>query len=187
MKVLCSLLVITQTARGFIKTAGVRAPLQLNTATIDAPVTPTPSIFVDTDKLLAESSFPLSSDEMIDLSKTFLLSRGGLGADPELLASSFQFEGPVVGPLSKDAFTKALGSVDFDAAFPDFQGEFYGFHVDPFEGNRVGRRAGWIVFDGSRRRRGCELDRTRERVAATPRPRAGYSVETTSRGDAAAV
>mmetsp|Transcript_7447 Transcript_7447/g.23432 ORF Transcript_7447/g.23432 Transcript_7447/m.23432 type:complete len:243 (-) Transcript_7447:24-752(-) len=137
MKVLCSLLVITQTARGFIKTAGVRAPLQLNTATIDAPVTPTPSIFVDTDKLLAESSFPLSSDEMIDLSKTFLLSRGGLGADPELLASSFQFEGPVVGPLSKDAFTKALGSVDFDAAFPDFQGEFYGFHVDPFEGNRV--------------------------------------------------
>ena len=64
-------------------------------------------------------------------------SRGGLGADPELLAESFVFEGPVVGPLDKQAFVDAIGSVDFDKAFPDFQGEFYGFHVDPFDLNRV--------------------------------------------------
>ena len=87
--------------------------------------------------MLADSTFALSPDEMIALSKKFLESRGGLGADPELLAESFQFEGPVVGPLSKKEFGDALGRVDFDAAFPDFQGEFYGFYVDPFDGNRV--------------------------------------------------
>ena len=32
---------------------------------------------------------------------------------------------------------KAIGSVDLKAGFPDFQGEFYGFHVDPLEKNRV--------------------------------------------------
>ena len=31
----------------------------------------------------------------------------------------------------------AIGSVDIKGGFPDFQGEFYGFHVDPFEANRV--------------------------------------------------
>ena len=74
---------------------------------------------------------------MITLSKRFISSRGGLGADPALLAESFVFEGPVVGPLDKQSFVDAIGSVDFDKAFPDFQGEFYGFHVDPFDLNRV--------------------------------------------------
>ena len=95
------------------------------------------SLFVDEAAALARSTFPLSADEMITLSKQFISSRGGLGADPELLAESFVFEGPVVGPLDKQAFVDAIGSVDFDKAFPDFQGEFYGFHVDPFDLNRV--------------------------------------------------
>ena len=43
----------------------------------------------------------------------------------------------VVGPLSKDAFVKAIGGVDFGLAFPDFEAQFYGFHVDPLEGDRV--------------------------------------------------
>ena len=65
------------------------------------------------------------------------MSRGGFGADPELMAESFNFAGPVVGPLSKDAFLAAISGVDIGAGFPDFNPEFYGFHVDPFEGNRV--------------------------------------------------
>ena len=44
---------------------------------------------------------------------------------------------PVVGPLSKDAFVSAISSVDVDGGFPDFNPEFHGFQVDPFEGNRV--------------------------------------------------
>ena len=54
------------------------------------------SLFVDEAAALARSTFPLSADEMITLSKRFISSRGGLGADPELLAESFVFEGPVL-------------------------------------------------------------------------------------------
>ena len=52
------------------------------------------SLFVDEAAALARSSFPLSADEMITLSKRFISSRGGLGADPALLAESFVFVGP---------------------------------------------------------------------------------------------
>lgn len=80
-----------------------------------------------------------SPDELITIAKRFLLTSKGLGGDPDMLAESFQFEGPVVGPLSKDAFVNAIGSVDFDTAFPNWTPQFYGFHVDPVEegGNRV--------------------------------------------------
>ena len=99
----------------------------------------TESIIVDEASVLAErrGDFPLGPDELITLAKGFLESRGGFGADPDLLAESFEFIGPVVGPLSKDAFVNAIGSVDVKAGFPDFQGEFYGFFVDPFDVNRV--------------------------------------------------
>ena len=48
-----------------------------------------------------------------------------------------------VGPLGKEEFLNAIGSVDMKTAFPDFQGEFYNFNVDPFEGNRV-----WYIARG---------------------------------------
>ena len=95
------------------------------------------SMFVDEAGMLASAAFAISPDELIEKTKTFLASRGGFGADPALMADSFQFAGPVVGPLSKEAFVSAIGSVDIKGGFPDFQGEFYGFHVDPFEANRV--------------------------------------------------
>ena len=95
------------------------------------------SIIIDEEKMLAASTFPLKPDELIALSKQFLESRGGFGADEALLADSFEFVGPVVGPLSKSAFVNAIGSVDIDKAFPDFQGQFYGFFVDPYDLNRV--------------------------------------------------
>jgi len=93
--------------------------------------------------MLQKQEFALSPEDMIARSKVFLESRGGFGADPELLAAEFQFMGPVVGPLGKDEFLNAIGSVDMETAFPDFQGEFYNFAVDPFEGNRV-----WYVARG---------------------------------------
>lgn len=54
-----------------------------------------------------------SPDELITIAKRFLLTSKGLGGDPDMLASSFTFEGPVVGPLTKDAFVTAIGLVDF--------------------------------------------------------------------------
>ena len=87
--------------------------------------------------MLDAAGFPIPPTELIQLAKRFLVSRSGFGADPELLSEDFAFVGPVVGPLSKSAFVSAIGSVDIKTGFPDFKGEFYGFHTDPFEANRV--------------------------------------------------
>ena len=102
------------------------------------------SIFMDEEAMLKAKNFPLKSPELIKLAKGFLMSEGGFGADPALLANNFQFVGPVVGPLGKDEFLGAIGSVDMKTAFPDFSGEFYNFQVDPFEGDRV-----WYIARGS--------------------------------------
>ncbi|KAL7532037.1 hypothetical protein ACHAWF_003993 [Thalassiosira exigua] len=72
-------------------------------------------------------------EELIYIAKKFLKTSNGLGGDPDMLHPKFRFEGPVVGPLSKDAFVKAIGSVDFAEAFPNWTPQFYGFHVDPLE------------------------------------------------------
>lgn len=95
------------------------------------------SLFVDEQQTLATTAFPIPPSELIALAKRFLISRGGFGADPALLSDDFLFAGPVVGPLSKDAFLSAISSVDIAVGFPDFVPQFYGFQVDPFEGNRV--------------------------------------------------
>jgi hypothetical protein len=93
-------------------------------------------IFIDAPTAAA-AAFPIAPERLIELSREFLVYKNGLGTNPELLAADFRFEGPVVGPLSKDAFVKAIGGVDFGLAFPDFEAQFYGFHVDPLEGDRV--------------------------------------------------
>ena len=86
----------------------------------------------------------MSFTELIKLAKRFLLSNNGFGADPSLLSPSFKFVAPVVGPLSKSSFLSAINSVDVAAGFPDFKPEFYGFHVDPLQPDRV-----WYVAKGS--------------------------------------
>lgn len=100
-------------------------------------------IFVDAKAKLSEAAFKIPPDQLILLAKRFLASRGGFGADPDLLADDFKFVGPVVGPLPKTEFISALGNVDVNGAFPDFNPEFHGFQVDPFEGNRV-----WYIARG---------------------------------------
>ena len=69
------------------------------------------SIFMDEAAMIAAAGFPLNPTELIDLAKKFLMSKGGFGADPELLAPEFNFFGPVVGPLAKQEFVDAIGSV----------------------------------------------------------------------------
>mmetsp|Transcript_33005 Transcript_33005/g.49861 ORF Transcript_33005/g.49861 Transcript_33005/m.49861 type:complete len:245 (+) Transcript_33005:95-829(+) len=103
----------------------------------DTDVTSDPMFIEPKDNVVPDNQ--RSPDELITIAKRFLISSKGLGGDPEMLAESFQFEGPVVGPLPKDAFVKAIGSVDFDTAFPNWTPQFYGFFVDPLEkeGNRV--------------------------------------------------
>ena len=67
------------------------------------------------------TGFAIAPEDLVKLAKNFLASRGGFGADPELLSPAFQFIAPVVGPLGKAEFVKAIGSVDIATGFPDFQ------------------------------------------------------------------
>jgi len=129
-------------ARAAARTAASAAGARASRAPLAMAATKK-SIFIDEAAMLQEKGFPLPPEDLIARAKKFLDSRGGFGADPALIADDFQFMGPVVGPLSKDVFVKAIGSVDMEASFPDFQGEFYGFRVDPFEGNRV-----WYIARG---------------------------------------
>ena len=80
-----------------------------------------------------DGSVKRSTEELIFIAKKFLVGSNGLGGDPDMLADDFQFEGPVVGPLSKQEFVQAIGQVDFQTAFPNWKPEFYGFFVDPYE------------------------------------------------------
>lgn len=96
-------------------------------------------MFIDTEKTAAanaESSFPFSPEELVDMTKLILLRNVGT-EDPELLDESFVFVGPVVGPLSKNEFLKAFKSFDLKEAFPDARAGIHHMRVDPFMPNRV--------------------------------------------------
>lgn len=114
--------------------------IRLATATIsssDGDVLTDPMFIEPLDAPPASVKNGKSPEELITIAKRFLVTSKGLGGDPNMLAETFQFEGPVVGPLSKNAFVKAIGSVDFETAFPNWTPQFYGFFVDPLEGDRV--------------------------------------------------
>jgi hypothetical protein len=109
----------------------------------------------------------LPSDTLIKLAKRFLVKSKGIGGDAELLNDDFVFEGPVVGPFGKEEFLEAISSVCFDEGFPDWTGEFYGFHVDPLEPNRV-----WYTAKGYGTNSGSfptkDLPPTYKKVINTP-------------------
>ena len=51
------------------------------------------------------------------------------GDDPSLLASTFQFVAPVIGPLPKDEFISAFTGFKLQDGLPDAKANFYNFHV----------------------------------------------------------
>ena len=95
-------------------------------------------MFLDEEAMLAaRPDGALAKSEMIQIVKDALLASGGIGLPEAMLAPDFSFEGPVVGPFSKTEFLDAIGRVDFKGGFSEFKNEFYGFSVDPLEGDRV--------------------------------------------------
>lgn len=86
--------------------------------------------------MVAANGFPIAPDDLIAKAKAVVKANNGCD-DPDLLAESFQFVAPVVGPIGKSEFTEAFASFKLSDAFPDLKGNFYNFHVDPFEPGRV--------------------------------------------------
>lgn len=95
-----------------------------------------PKMTVNEAAKLSASDFAIKPEDLIMKAKIFLAYDLGVGK-PDLLSKDFEFVGPVVGPLSKDAYVKAVGGFNLADAFPDMNNEFHHFRVDPFEPNRV--------------------------------------------------
>ena len=86
---------------------------------------------------------PFPESVLIQLAKGVISADNG-AKDPDVLAPSFTFCGPLVGPIGKEEFVKAFGGFNLKEAFPDLDTEFTNFRVDPFDPYRV-----WVDGRGS--------------------------------------
>ena len=59
---------------------------------------------LDADAMLAAQSFPISADDLVAKTKSFVASDYGAD-DTDVLAHDFLFVGPFIGPLSREACT----------------------------------------------------------------------------------
>ncbi|CAE8594506.1 unnamed protein product [Polarella glacialis] len=110
--------------------------------------------FVDESKEFAAHPFPFAPQELVARSKRILaLNIGFPGEEGGLMAEDFEFAGPVVGPLSKQAYLGSIKSFGFNTFFPDAVFEMYDFRVDPFEPNRV-----WFTSRGTGTQTGSSKD-----------------------------
>ena len=57
---------------------------------------------LDADAMLAAQSFPISADDLVAKTRSFIASDYGAD-DTDVLAHDFVFVGPFVGPLSREA------------------------------------------------------------------------------------
>ena len=96
-------------------------------------------MFLDEAAALQAAAFPLSEDELVLKTKTFLFFNQGIDK-PSLLAEDFAFMGPVVGGdggLPKAEFLAAVGGFKLKDAFPDLNPRFHHFRADPLDPGRV--------------------------------------------------
>ena len=93
----------------------------------------------DEAALFAASTYPIKPDALIARAKAVLGPDVGLGTKDggACLAEDFEFCAAVVGPIGREAYLKALGSFQLEAAFPDLNARYHLFRVDPFQPNRV--------------------------------------------------
>lgn len=109
---------------------GLRAAAELDWGELQPQI-------VDEEALLAESTFPIKPDDLIQRCKEILAKGVGLKDDGADFAQDFEFCAPVVGPIGKEAYLTALSSFKITDGFPDLNARYHFFRVDPFEPNRV--------------------------------------------------
>ena len=68
------------------------------------------------------ANFPIPGEALIRLTRGVLALNNGLDDEGECLDSEFKFIAPVVGPLDKTTFLKALNSFKLRDGFPEFNG-----------------------------------------------------------------
>jgi len=90
---------------------------------------------VDERATLQASTFSIPEHQLIAKCQEVLRTTFGC-KKPELLAEDFLFVFPIVGPLKKARFIEVYGGFGRESAFTGSP-NYYNFHVDPLEPNRV--------------------------------------------------
>lgn len=127
-------------ARTLARRAGTAPVMTATAGDVSATIAPTiePDV-VDEAAMLARSTFPVKPDALIARAK-YVLNEAKVGtADPAVLAESFEFCAPFIGPLPRDEYLAALESFKIEDAF-SVRPQWHAFRVDPFQPNRV-----WFV------------------------------------------
>jgi hypothetical protein len=90
------------------------------------------------DETNENSELATARDDLILRAKQILGPEIALGTKDggECLADNFEFCAAVVGPLPKEEYLGALGNFRLEDSF-DIAQNFFGFHVDPMQTNRV--------------------------------------------------
>lgn len=94
------------------------------------------SWMLDKDEIMKKSTFPIKPNKLIEICKQVIDRNVGLD-NPDDLAEDFVFQFPVVGPLSKAEYIKAVGGFKLTDTFPDLNPGFCDFRVDALMPNRV--------------------------------------------------
>ena len=94
---------------------------------------------LDEEATLAQSSFPISPDDLILRCHEVIAADLGTQNPETYLSPEFECIGPTDGPLGRTQYAESTGPIlkAIRDAFPDVTTNYYNFHVDPFEPNRV--------------------------------------------------
>lgn len=94
---------------------------------------------LDTDATLKQSTFPIAPEDLIQLCQEVIADNLGTSNPTKYLSPDFEFVGPFDGPLGRTQYVSSTGPIleTIKKAFPDVKTNYYNFHVDPFEPNRV--------------------------------------------------
>jgi len=93
---------------------------------------------LDEDATMKASTFPIKPEDLLAKAIEVLASEFGAadGHAGSCLADDFQFVAPIVGPLTKTEFMRAVGSFKLKEGLPDLKDNSW-WKVDPLEPNRV--------------------------------------------------
>jgi len=91
---------------------------------------------IDSVAMLSKSIFKIKPQKLIERCKEVIDRNIGLD-NADDLAEDFSFQFPVIGPLTKDQYIKAVKGFELKTVFPDLNPQFCDFRVDPFQPNRV--------------------------------------------------
>lgn len=84
----------------------------------------------------AKADEKLDDERLLTLAEQLIAADFG-ASDPTLLADSFEFCGPAVGPLRKDAFLAVWRSLRIAEGLPDLQWNYRDASICPYDVNRV--------------------------------------------------